>query len=180
MKTALSVILFLATAISYSHVFAMEMSAATHIIGQKNRHHDYGYAKGMERPAYVITPKAGAAKTVTRSSPRKEQNKPYRPARKTFVIHFDFGSSQLARSQEPKLYQLATIMGNRPTVSVTGFTCPMGPFEVNRKLAWSRAQTVATWLREHGIKVLQTTGKPECCYVSDTRPAENRRVEIVF
>ena len=180
MKTALSILLFVVTAISYPHAFAKDTAEATHIIGQKNRQHEYGFAQGLERPAYVITPKAVATKTVTRSSPRKEQNKLYQPVRKTIVIHFDFGSSQLACSQEPKLYRLATIMGNRPAISITGFTCPMGPFEVNQKLAWSRAQTVATWLEEHGIKVRQTMGKPECCYVSHTRPAENRRVEIVY
>jgi outer membrane protein OmpA-like peptidoglycan-associated protein len=134
----------------------------------------------MEKPAYVITPKDVAAKAVSRSSPRRRQNRPSRPVRKTFVIHFDFGSSQLARSQKQKLYRLATIIGNRPAVSVTGYTCPAGPFEANRRLARERAQTVATWLKKHGIKVRRTAGRPECCYVSNIRLAENRRVEIVF
>jgi outer membrane protein OmpA-like peptidoglycan-associated protein len=134
----------------------------------------------MEKPAYVITPKDVAAKAVTWSSPRGRQNRPDRTAKKTFVIHFDFGSSELERSQKQKLYRLATIIGNRPAVSVTGYTCPAGPFEANRRLARERAQTVATWLKKHGIEVRQTAGRPECCYVSHTRPAENRRVEIVF
>jgi len=177
MKTVLSIVLFLATAISYSHAFARDTAAATHIIGQKNRQHRYGPARGMEKPAYVITPKAVAAKAATS---RRRQNMSDRPVKKTFVIHFDFGSSELARSQKQKLYQLATIIGNRPAVSVTGYTCPTGPFEANRRLARARAQTVTAWLKKHGIAVWQTTGKPECCYVSDTRPAENRRVEIVF
>jgi outer membrane protein OmpA-like peptidoglycan-associated protein len=177
MKTVLSIVLFLATAISYSHAFARDTAAATHIIGQKNRQYEYGPAGGMERPAYVITPKAVAAKAVT---PPIRQNRPDRPVRKTVVIHFDFGSSELERSQNQKLYRLAIIIGNRPAVSVTGYTCPTGPFEANRRLARARAQTVATWLKKHGIEVRQTAGRPECCYVSNIRLAENRRVEIVF
>jgi outer membrane protein OmpA-like peptidoglycan-associated protein len=177
MKTVLSIVLFLSTAVSYSHALANDMAAATHIIGQKSRQHDYGPARWMERPAYVITPKAAAAKAVM---PRRRQSRPDRPVKKTVVIHFDFGSSELERSQKQKLYRLATIIGNRPAVSVTGYTCPTGPFEANRRLARERAQTVATWLKENGIAVRQTAGRPECCYVSDTRPAENRRVEIVF
>jgi hypothetical protein len=39
MKTALSIVLFLATAISYSHALAKDTAAATHIIGQKSRQH---------------------------------------------------------------------------------------------------------------------------------------------
>ncbi|BBO87484.1 OmpA family protein [Desulfosarcina ovata] len=177
MKTVLSIVLFLSTAVSYSHALARDTAAATHIIGQKNRQHEYGPARGMERPAYVITPTAAAAKAATS---RIRQNRPDRPVKKTFVIYFDFGSSELERSQKQKLYRLATIIGNRPAVSVTGYTCPTGPFEANRRLARERAQTVATWLKEHGIEVRQAAGRPECCYVSDTRPAENRRVEIVF
>lgn len=159
---------------------ALATDTATHTIGQKNYRHDYGLVKGIEKPAYVLMPKPFADPVIIQTSPHQEQNNIHQHVNTTHVIHFDFGSSELSRTEKQKLYRLATIVSKKPVVRVTGYTCPKGTFEVNNKLAWDRARTVAVWLKKQDIKVQRISGKPKCCYVSSSHPAENRRVEIVF
>jgi len=65
-------------------------------------------------------------------------------------------------------------------LQVTGFTCDLGPQNVNDDLALRRARAVADLLEPYGYSVPVVTGKGKRDYVS-TDPAKrylNRRVEI--
>ena len=178
MKPITSFFVLMVTAAIFSNALATD--TATHTIDQQNHQYDYGLVKGIEKPAYVITPKPFADPIIDQNPSHKNQIAFPKPVTAAHVVHFQFGSSELSNAEVQKLDQLVTIVGKQPVISVTGYTCPKGTFEVNDRLAWDRARTVTAWLKKQGIKVRRISGKPKCCYVSTEHPAENRRVEIVF
>ncbi len=181
MKSTVLFFVLIFTAIFFTKAFATDLDTATHTIGQKNYQYDYyGLVKGVDKPAYVVIPKPFSDSIIPQRHSHQDQNSTYLHGNDTYIIHFDFGSSELSRTEKQKLYRLATITSKKQVVSVTGYTCPAGTFEVNNQLAWDRARKVASWLKKHGIKVQRISGKPKCCYASDTHLAKNRRVEIVF
>lgn len=65
-------------------------------------------------------------------------------------------------------------------VNVAGYTCRLGSDDYNQKLAMNRARAVADYLDRHGVSVASVTSKSGGGYISDTNPAQNRRVEITL
>ena len=99
---------------------------------------------------------------------------------KSLSVFFPLGSSTMDAHEAKKLTQFIKELKQNKTgpVNVTGYTCRIGSAEYNKKLALNRAKTVGDVLKKQGICVRSITGKPECCFISDTDPTQNRRVEI--
>lgn len=99
---------------------------------------------------------------------------------KKWTVFFPIGTSDLNAQETQKLMHLVQGLKHNPaiSVSVTGYTCWLGSDEYNRKLALNRAKTVGDIIKQAGIQVRSVTGKSKCCFISDTDPAKNRRVEI--
>jgi len=64
-------------------------------------------------------------------------------------------------------------------VRVEGYTCRLGDEAYNRKLSDRRAEVVADVLEKHGVAVVVQEGRGECCPVSETDLARNRRVVVM-
>jgi outer membrane protein OmpA-like peptidoglycan-associated protein len=102
-----------------------------------------------------------------------------KPSEDVFRVYFDLDSSKLKPAEIKKLNAFSIIYIGRP-VKVIGYTCPIGSMEHNKRLAWQRAETVASWLEQHGVKVVEKKGNPKCCYLSLTDLSKNRRVEVLY
>jgi len=63
-------------------------------------------------------------------------------------------------------------------VRVEGYTCRLGGEAYNRKLSDRRAKVVADLLEKRGVTVVVQEGRGECCPVSETDLARNRRVVV--
>jgi len=101
-------------------------------------------------------------------------------------VLFDFDKATLKPAAETTLNHLLTVVGSRPvaTVFIEGHTDVRGAEDYNLALSQRRAESVSTWLEQHGVDKarLRATGAGE------TRPAtsgdtesdheKNRRVEI--
>ena len=160
--------------------FASDMDSAGRTIGEKLHRYEYGPVKGTSVQTYVVTRRPFVDST-TMTVPKLPKPVPITPHEtQTWVVHFDFGSSEISESEEKKLYRLSNIIDRDQVVDVAGYTCQTGGFEVNDRLAWQRAKNVADLLKSHGVNVGEVIGKPMCCYVSELEPAINRRVEIVL
>jgi len=96
------------------------------------------------------------------------------------TIHFPFGSAAISRSQQMKLRRVAARIKKHhgQKVSVTGYTCWIGPKKVNDKLALARAMAVVHKLGNEGVKVLSVSSSGKCCYIDLKNAAPNRRAEI--
>jgi outer membrane protein OmpA-like peptidoglycan-associated protein len=99
---------------------------------------------------------------------------------KTCSVFFSVGASSIDENESKKLSQFMDELKQNQAgpVDVTGYTCWLGSEKYNQILAEERAQVVADILKKENISVRTITGKSECCYTSDTDPAQNRRVEI--
>jgi outer membrane protein OmpA-like peptidoglycan-associated protein len=95
-------------------------------------------------------------------------------------VFFQKDSSVLDDQEIKKLNQFIKTVKEDSTgsVNVTGYTCQLGTATYNQKLALNRAKTVGGILKQSGIQVRSIAGKSKCCFISDTDPAKNRRVEI--
>ncbi len=182
-----------------SNAFADAGASATHTVGQENHRFDQGPAKSAEQRAYVIVPNPYADTVPTKPfsstslnskglweindvSPQPIKSTIDAPIRmlETVFIHFDLGSSALSPAETQKLDRLFIIESKGPVQRVTGYTCQIGSFTVNQRLAQDRARTVAAWLSQHGMPVRKIEARPKCCYRATSNLAENRRVEIEF
>ncbi|MFZ2632616.1 MAG: OmpA family protein [Desulfosalsimonadaceae bacterium] len=114
--------------------------------------------------------------TTTASEP-----KTFSETRKPFSVLFPINSSAMDVQEAQKLSHFIDELKHDPAgpVDVIGYTCRLGSLGYNKKLALNRAMTVADTLKKGGIRVGSITGKAGCCYISDTDPARNRRVEIM-
>jgi len=99
---------------------------------------------------------------------------------KQWTVFFPVGKSALTAQEAQKLKHLVHGLKQDTAISVdvTGYTCRLGSSGYNQKLALKRAVTVADAIKKQGINVGAVTGKAGCCYISDTDPTQNRRVEI--
>jgi outer membrane protein OmpA-like peptidoglycan-associated protein len=99
---------------------------------------------------------------------------------KTCSVFFSVGASSIDENESQKLSSFIDELKQDQTapVDVTGYTCWLGSEEYNQKLAEQRAQTIADILKKQNIKVRSVAGKSGCCYINDTDPARNRRVDI--
>lgn len=90
------------------------------------------------------------------------------------TIFFGFNDTGILTDQRKALDALPLAT----PLTVTGFTCSIGPKKYNQKLSERRAQAVAEYLRQRGAIVAHVEGKGECCPASTTDMRQNRRVEI--
>ncbi len=104
-------------------------------------------------------------------------------------ILFDFDKDNLKPGAAAVLAEAkGSVIDKHPGARVTieGHTDDRGTQEYNLKLSARRAQSVAGWLSQHGIKasLLQTVGygkmRPRYPNTTDENRARNRRVEIVI
>jgi len=92
-------------------------------------------------------------------------------------ILFDFDSAVLKDREKAKILASIDDLKKAKTISVMGYTCDLGSKEHNDRLALQRAQAVAAYLEDRGVKPSEVTGEGKCCYVSEDR-IKNRRAEI--
>jgi OOP family OmpA-OmpF porin len=103
-----------------------------------------------------------------------------------YGVLFDFNSSTLQPASDGSLQQVAALMVANPSlkIEVQGHTDNVGGDEYNQKLSEARANSVMTWLTQHGVAANRTTAKgygkakPVADNNSDEGRMKNRRVEI--
>jgi len=98
------------------------------------------------------------------------------------VIHFAFGSAAISPLARVKIHSVASRIKKHHAskVSVTGYTCWIGPKYVNEKLALARAMAVVHELGRAGVRVGSISARAKCCYIDLKNPAPNRRAEILW
>ena len=109
------------------------------------------------------------------------QERPARPSGKE-IIYFPFGSAVITPPELAKLHHVASRItkSHSEQVSVTGYTCWIGPKDVNEKLALARAMAVVHELARDGVKVGSVSARAKCCYIDLKNPLPNRRAEILW
>ena len=93
------------------------------------------------------------------------------------TVLFKFDSDRINPAEAKKLDSLLAAVPAGAGLTVTGYTCAVGPEEHNKDLSRRRAEKVARYLSGKGAKILSVTGEGECCPVSEDKKL-NRRVEI--
>jgi outer membrane protein OmpA-like peptidoglycan-associated protein len=101
-------------------------------------------------------------------------------------VLFDFDKSDLKPAAEDKLSHLLTVVKSRPggTVTIEGHTDVRGDDAYNQALSQRRAESVRTWLKDHGADATRLTatgaGESRPVRTGDTEADHqaNRRVEI--
>jgi outer membrane protein OmpA-like peptidoglycan-associated protein len=93
------------------------------------------------------------------------------------LVNFNFDSAELSNSAK----QILDTLDVSYPYTVTGFTCSVGQKDYNNKLAKRRAESVADYLRQKGVKIESVSGKGSCCYLEQelSNSAKNRRAEAV-
>ena len=134
-----------------------------------------------------------APRSISRKVKRAHKSEPEtRPSRSVHaapeaaahkeIIHFHFGSSAIRPPEKKRIGRIAARIKKQHgrKVSVTGYTCWIGPTDVNDKLALARAMAVVHELGRHGVKVGSVSARGKCCYIDLKHPAPNRRAEITW
>lgn len=103
------------------------------------------------------------------------------------TVMFGLNRSRLSAAEKEKLHAFVESAektlrhGRRAEVKVHGYTCDLGTFSINQRLAERRARTVASLLAARGIEPTTVTGAGKCCYVTGHELRhKNRRVEITI
>jgi OOP family OmpA-OmpF porin len=128
-------------------------------------------------------PKAAAPPPAAEPAPAPE------PVQERIVlrgVNFDFDKSEIRPDASVILEEAASILSGKPDVQVRveGYTDATGPEAYNQGLSERRANSVRTYLVEHGIAEAQLTsvgfGESNPIATNDTREgrALNRRVEL--
>lgn len=122
--------------------------------------------------------------------PRKVEAPPPPPPTKKRIIlrgvNFDFNKSDIRAVDVPVLEEAVRTLKAEglPTVVATGYTDAIGSDAYNDKLSLRRADSVRSWLVEHGIPrskiVAEGRGKRDPVATNETADgrAQNRRVEL--
>lgn len=119
----------------------------------------------------------------------KVEPPPAPPMKKTIVlraVHFDFDKSNIRPDAVPILDEAAEMLSHEGTVAVivAGHTDSVGTVEYNLGLSKRRANAVAKYLGDHGVKAsrIKTEGfgksKPVASNDTADGRAQNRRVEL--
>lgn len=120
-----------------------------------------------------------ATKTAVQASVPKISEETKVNDNETLTVLFEHNSSLIRVEDKIWLKALPTIYPNARFM-VTGYTCSLGSLKGNQRLAERRAQAVAEQLKKNGANVQGKSAKPMCCYLSETEPWKNRRVEITI
>ena len=100
------------------------------------------------------------------------------------TVFFEFGSNELNINGQVLLDNFVEQLGNSDLVELTGYTCNIGPENVNQYLSKNRAQTVKAYLMYKGIDEsrIVTDGRggenPAASNSDKTTRMINRRVEM--
>ena len=100
------------------------------------------------------------------------------------TVFFEFGSNELNINGQVLLNNFVEQLGNSGLVELTGYTCNIGPENVNQYLSKNRAQTVKAYLMYKGIDesriVTEGRGRenPAASNSDKTTRMINRRVEM--
>ncbi len=132
--------------------------------------------KTMVIPAAVPAPKNRPAPT-TKPGPAIE--------RVPVSVHFDFAEAHLSKAGLAQLEQVLSLIQDGDSLRIQGRTDARGSTKFNNRLARQRADAIAAWLKQRGIKnPMEIEAQGRCCYVasndSEEGRAANRRVEIHF
>ena len=123
---------------------------------------NYLVAKKPVRLSIHLSPDAGTAKsTTTKHSP-------------TLIVFFSFNKADLDDSDRLIMNQVP----HGSSVRITGYTCSIGSEDYNARLSLQRAEVVADYLQSRYVKIISVNARGECCPVSTTDLAKNRRVLI--
>ena len=166
------ILVFVLTLLSAAAPLAAELKLG---IAQMQYSYRYEYARGLIGPTFLIckarshqplleAPRPGITVTASRAMSKAVGKK---------TLYFNKDSAQLTQ----KAMAVLDSVGAGVPVSVTGYTCPLGSTEHNRRLAEKRARAVAYYLRKRGVTVSTFQGKGGCCFV-DGDPEKSRRVVI--
>ena len=132
--------------------------------------------KTMVMPTVVLAPENRPAPT-TKPGPAVE--------RVPVSVHFDFAEAHLSKAGLAQLEQLLPLIRDGETLRIQGRTDARGSTKFNDRLARQRADAIAAWLKQRGVKnPMEIEAQGRCCYVasndSEEGRAANRRVEIHF
>jgi outer membrane protein OmpA-like peptidoglycan-associated protein len=102
------------------------------------------------------------------------------------IIHFA-QDTQIVEADSALLYEnMETLEENGDVdVELAGYTDTVGPYSFNLELSQARADTIKSWLVQHGVNStrLTTVGYGEANSIGDNRTAEgralNNRVEFI-
>lgn len=99
------------------------------------------------------------------------------------IIYFDFGSSQVKKDQISVIKQAIQRSSLEKedvkiTATVKGFTCNVGPQDINDDLANARAEAVAKELQAAGLEVEVSPSKGKDGFIYQNKKRLNRRAEI--
>ncbi|MDP1573077.1 MAG: OmpA family protein [Pseudomonadota bacterium] len=152
-----------------------------------------GWTKSAWRVCEGDACPAPTAKTVVLPSPRPVISLPPRVetrqaeavARKPLVIQFVFAKAIPTKDGMASLESATSAIHSKDTLHIEGHTDDLGVQALNDKLARKRAEYVAAWLKQRGIKnPMEIESHGKCCYAvpndSEERRARNRRVEVRF
>ncbi len=92
------------------------------------------------------------------------------------TVYFGFNSYVLSPTEKVKLDHFAKT--GISEVTVTGHTCPIGTDHYNMVLGAKRAQAVADYLKQKGIKILKIISEGERQPIPNTSYEFLRRVEV--
>ncbi|MBF0466217.1 MAG: OmpA family protein [Nitrospirae bacterium] len=103
-----------------------------------------------------------------------------------YGVNFDFDKATIAPGSEPVLTQVLALFNNDPqyVAEIGGHTDNIGKPAYNLKLSDERANSVKTWLVNHGVSPARLTAKgygdtkPLVPNTTDVNRAKNRRVEL--
>ncbi|MEQ8473854.1 MAG: OmpA family protein [Marinoscillum sp.] len=102
-------------------------------------------------------------------------------------IYFEFGTSTITDSSEPRLNEILKYLQDNPTkkIEIGGHTDNIGSSQVNQVVSENRAQAAKKWLVDHGIKedrmVAKGYGEEQPMASNDDEKdgrSLNRRIEI--
>lgn len=86
---------------------------------------------------------------------------------KTFIVSFEFDKSVPNAEGLNTLQELLQAAQNATSLELLGGTDDIGSQDYNSRLAYRRAQFVAHWLKQHGVKTrISVEAKGACCHPS--------------
>jgi outer membrane protein OmpA-like peptidoglycan-associated protein len=101
---------------------------------------------------------------------------------RSILVHFQLGSAVLTSVEAKSILSRLKACGitrSTPLV-ITGYTCKLGPDQLNQTLSLQRARAVADFLQNHGFAAAAVQGRGSQHSLTDNPDDfyKNRRVEI--
>ena len=150
-------------------------------IRQEVYHYQVPFAEVIPSETFVISNASEQAPVKTIISEKSTQTAPA-PApffSNPVTVHFQFDSAEITPAERTNLLSLLhefKVPQGVP-LTVTGFTCKMGPPEFNIWLSNERAKAVSALLEDEGYTVAKIEGKGATDLTTEQN-GPNRRVEI--